>query len=323
MQQSQTLAIISDLLNTSKQTLNSFFSEANVRIEKVKQRIADLHGTIESMDPGIDIHEIFREIHTVKGGARIAKLGKLSHAAHEVEEVAHQIREGGTVHKDALIQSVDVLGEVFSLYYNVFNHVFTASEIETAPSLLSILVPHQQRILSDLHRAKLKYGGFAVEDDSIDWSEAEIRSLNEMFCHIFSNILDHSFIIPRDKSGFICPPVKITISCVRKRGWKEIRIADNGRGIDLDSVKKRALQRGIPLSMLTNDEAVLSILFSDGFSTANEVTATSGRGVGLSAIRKLAEDLGGHASIANHSAGGAVLMISFPTHESQHALKYA
>src|SRR5690606_1703626 len=94
-----------------------------------------------------------------------------------------------------------------------------------------------------------------------------------------------------------------------------VKISDNGRGIDLDKVLGKALKLGIiseeRAQNLTKEEK-MDLIFLPGFSTAEQVTDVSGRGVGMDVVRAMAEELDGDAKITSTSKYGTSITVTFP-----------
>ncbi len=123
--------------------------------------------------------------------------------------------------------------------------------------------------------------------------------------HMLRNAVDHGLESPaerkaanKDETG------RITIHLAREGGEVVLRLTDDGKGINLDGVKKRAIERGLmktgsPLP----DKEIMQFIFKPGFSTAEKVTQISGRGVGMDVVHSEIKQLGG--SVKLHSAPGA------------------
>src|SRR5262249_24665033 len=92
-----------------------------------------------------------------------------------------------------------------------------------------------------------------------------------------------------------------------------IEIGDDGNGIDVEAVKKKAIDRGLihPSKVLSDVEA-FNLIFEPGFSTAAKITNISGRGVGLDVVRKQVEKLNGNASIWSEKGKGTKYTIKLP-----------
>jgi chemotaxis protein histidine kinase CheA len=94
-----------------------------------------------------------------------------------------------------------------------------------------------------------------------------------------------------------------------------VTVRDDGRGVDADKVRRRAVERGVMSPQDAADASpaqLLDLLFHPGFSTASSVTLVSGRGIGMDVIRSLAEDHGGSVVIASTPGRGAELTIELP-----------
>ncbi|MDQ3234776.1 MAG: ATP-binding protein, partial [Pseudobdellovibrionaceae bacterium] len=99
--------------------------------------------------------------------------------------------------------------------------------------------------------------------------------------------------------------VQLDISLLETEDELELLIKDRGAGLDLAALRRKAEQRNIQMAHIED------VVFMPGFSTAQQVSDTSGRGVGLSAIKDLADKLQAKVSIRNREEGGSVLRVSW------------
>lgn len=124
--------------------------------------------------------------------------------------------------------------------------------------------------------------------------------------HAVRNAIDHGIEPPDERLRRGKPPAGcLTFTAEQEAGWISITIADDGRGIDWEALRARARQGGLPH---TSRQDLINAMFTDGVTTAAEVSATSGRGIGMAALRKVVNDLGG--TIEVHSMPGAGTRIS-------------
>lgn len=134
--------------------------------------------------------------------------------------------------------------------------------------------------------------------------------------HIFRNALDHGIEAPEDRMAAGKDELG-TITCIVAEDAESIqlRISDDGYGIDIDRVKKKAVDEGLvsneQMESLTNDE-ILKIIFAEGFSTKDVVNELSGRGIGLSAVLKEVEKLNGKISVSTKAGVGTEFCIILP-----------
>jgi two-component system chemotaxis sensor kinase CheA len=125
--------------------------------------------------------------------------------------------------------------------------------------------------------------------------------------HVLRNAVDHGLTSPSDRAPGA--PGRIELAARRVGDRVTIDVTDDGRGIDWDAVARRAADRGLP-HRTAEDRA--RALFADGFSTRSESTMTSGRGVGLSAVRQVCEAMGGSVAVENGERGGTRVRLVVP-----------
>ncbi len=128
--------------------------------------------------------------------------------------------------------------------------------------------------------------------------------------HAVRNAVDHGIEEPAARIQAGKPPRPcLTLVATIDRRQLAIAIADDGVGVDWDRVRDRALDRGLPAASPADLERAL---FADGFSTRDEVSETSGRGVGLAALRATVESLGGEVEIDSRPGQGTTVCCRFP-----------
>jgi PAS domain-containing protein len=153
-----------------------------------------------------------------------------------------------------------------------------------------------------------------VEGDHLRWPAALAPIFDEL-PHLLRNAIDHG-LEPPDERGDKPQDGLLRLRFERHADTWTLRVQDDGRGIDADALARKAAARGL----LTPDEAAalppharLQLLFEDGLSTAAEVTETSGRGVGMAAVRRAVERLHGAIHIDSEPGHGATFLLAFPT----------
>lgn len=154
----------------------------------------------------------------------------------------------------------------------------------------------------------------AGEDVRID--KAMIEMLVDPLTHIVRNSVDHGIEHP-DRRAAAGKPREGTIRIRARQGTSHavIEVEDDGGGIDTARVRDKAVAKGLiaaaEAASLSEDEATRLILLP-GFSTRDEVTATSGRGVGMDIVVNAIKKLGGHLTIASRPGAGTRMVIEFP-----------
>ena len=131
--------------------------------------------------------------------------------------------------------------------------------------------------------------------------------------HIVRNAVDHGLETPSERERASKPgPPKLRLSTAVNDRKLVVEIEDNGRGINWEAVKGAAVKMGLPSA--TEDDLVRA-MFTSGLSTKGEVTAVSGRGVGLSAICQQVDDLGGQIAVITKPNQGTCFRFIFPLPE--------
>jgi two-component system chemotaxis sensor kinase CheA len=150
----------------------------------------------------------------------------------------------------------------------------------------------------------------SIVDDGIRLDTALWAPFWSAMVHAVRNAVDHGIEAPelRARAGK-SPRPRLTFTATRARGRLLISVADDGGGIDWDAVRVKARDAGLPAESQADLEQAL---FSDGLTTADVVTDTSGRGVGMSALREAVTALGGAIEIESTAGTGAVLRYRFP-----------
>lgn len=143
-----------------------------------------------------------------------------------------------------------------------------------------------------------------------------LETIHDPIIHIVRNAVDHGIETPDEREGAGKPrTAELTITCRPESGGISISIADDGRGIDTEAVRRRACalypaRRDEIESM--KDEELNALIFSPGFSTAAAVTALSGRGAGLDIVKHNLEKVKGRIFIESRPGRGTVFTLTLP-----------
>ena len=131
--------------------------------------------------------------------------------------------------------------------------------------------------------------------------------------HAVRNAVDHGIesAAERQAAGK-SPTAALSLAAVRQHGRLVITLSDDGRGIDWEALRAKAVRNGLPA---TTEDDLKTALFTDGVSTREEATELSGRGVGLGALREAVELLGGSVDVRSQPGAGTSFLFSFPDDE--------
>ncbi|MCG8480417.1 MAG: chemotaxis protein CheA, partial [Spirochaetales bacterium] len=170
------------------------------------------------------------------------------------------------------------------------------------------------RLVRDLSRSLKKKMTLEIEGEETELDKSVIEDLLDPLIHCVRNSIDHGIEDPaiRAEAG------KPEAGTVHLRASNEgnmilIEIADDGKGIDVDAVRAKGIDRGIihPSKQLSDVEA-FNLIFDPGFSTARKVTNVSGRGVGLDVVKRQIEKLNGTVTVWSEKGVGTRFTIKIP-----------
>jgi signal transduction histidine kinase/HAMP domain-containing protein len=305
----QMVSGIIEMMKHPKQKISSFVKDTHARLDSVSINIKSQ----------MDLKQMFIDLHTIKGSARVLGLNSLTNSTHEAEEPVQKLRNqpSDTESLELLKKNFEILVGDFTRFSNTFEKIYGASDSGNAySSLLSLLSQQIDGINQRVKESNLSINSISLLDEVVAWDEKNLNKFASIFVHALNNSVDHGFILPM-KRGEKINDIKLTISAKKqKNSHIEITVSDSGNGIRLEKIKEIATKKGFAVKSEQKDE-LFGLLFEDGFSTEETVTETSGRGVGLSAIKKFTTEIGGTVKIENNeSQTGSLLTISLPTSET-------
>ncbi|MCE9652494.1 MAG: chemotaxis protein CheA [Nitrosarchaeum sp.] len=172
------------------------------------------------------------------------------------------------------------------------------------------------RTVRDVSKQLGKQINFEMHGSGIDLDRSVLDSITDPLLHILRNCVDHGIEsveerIQNNKSKI----GQITLTVTRKGDNILIIVADDGKGIDAEKVKEKAVEKGI----ITKNEAIkmnhqeaIRLIGSPGLSTAKEVTDISGRGVGMDVVISNVESVGGSLNILSEYGNGTTMILTLP-----------
>ena len=171
------------------------------------------------------------------------------------------------------------------------------------------------RLASRLARDLGKLVGVTLSGRETQLDKMIVDRVADPIYHILRNAIDHGLELPEER-GNAGKAVRgrIRIEAMVEGTRSVIAIEDDGRGIDPEQVRRRAIEIGAiaPDEEVSGEEA-LRLIFRPGFSTADHVSAVSGRGVGLDAVERAVHDLGGEIRVVSQLGKGSRFEIAVPT----------
>jgi two-component system chemotaxis sensor kinase CheA len=170
------------------------------------------------------------------------------------------------------------------------------------------------RILRELTASTGKHVNLVLAGESTELDKTVIERLGEPLTHLIRNAVDHGIEGPAERlAAGKSAEGTLSLSAEHRSGRILIRITDDGRGINRAKVLAKAIEKGIvsPDATLTRDEIDMLIM-APGFSTADQITNVSGRGVGMDVVRANVKDLGGRITIESEEGKGTTFTLTLP-----------
>lgn len=157
---------------------------------------------------------------------------------------------------------------------------------------------------------------FIIDDHQTEADKSIVDGLYEPLLHILRNAIDHGLETTPERLAAGKPRSgRVTLTARPVGGQVMIEVTDDGRGIDPQTIRRVAAERGVmseeALAALSDADAI-DLIFAAGFSTARTVSAISGRGVGMDAVRAAVSRMGGRVSIRSAKGQGATFVLALP-----------
>jgi two-component system sensor histidine kinase and response regulator WspE len=172
------------------------------------------------------------------------------------------------------------------------------------------------RLVRDVARTLGKNVRFEVRGEQTGVDRDILDKLEAPLSHLIRNALDHGIELPADREAAGKPPAgSIRLEARHRAGMLQITLTDDGRGIDVEQLRTKALARGLVARQVADqltELELLEFLFLPGFSTKDQVTEISGRGVGLDVVQSLVKSVGGSVRVATQPGRQTTFTLQLP-----------
>lgn len=180
---------------------------------------------------------------------------------------------------------------------------------------ISGLFRRMMRLVRDLSRKSGKKIELQLAGEDTEVDKTVIEKITDPLVHLIRNSLDHGIGTPAERTAAGKPESGILrLEARHEEGEVQITISDDGRGMDRKRLIAKAVDKGLiegDGSQLSDAEA-LQLIFKPGFSTAEQITDISGRGVGMDVVRKNLEDIKGRVEVVSELGSGTTITLHIP-----------
>lgn len=175
------------------------------------------------------------------------------------------------------------------------------------------MIPRAARAVAENLGKRVEVTLVGVE---LELDRSILDRLNEPLLHLVRNAVDHGIESPRERADRGKPELgQIVVEARREKDSIAIEVRDDGRGVDIEAVRARAVESGLLLADLAEDmppDEIAALVFHAGLSTAETVSEVSGRGVGMDAVKVVIESLGGSVELKSEPGVGTAITLRVP-----------
>ncbi|WP_332778049.1 chemotaxis protein CheA [Polaromonas sp.] len=247
----------------------------------------------ESSSIRVDVEKVDQIINLV--GELVITQSMLTQTASTLDPVLHERLLSGMGHLER--NARDLQESVMSIRMMPMDYVFSRFP----------------RLIRDLSAKLGKQVQLVTVGKETELDKGLIERIIDPITHLVRNSLDHGIERPEQRAFAGKDPVgRLTLSAQHQGGSIVIEVKDDGGGLVREKILAKAVQQGMVISETISDDEVWQLIFAPGFSTAEEVTDISGRGVGMDVVKRNIQEMGGHVEIASAQGRGTTIRIVLP-----------
>ncbi|OWJ57497.1 chemotaxis protein CheA [Paraburkholderia caledonica] len=169
------------------------------------------------------------------------------------------------------------------------------------------------RLVRDLAAKLGKEVELVTFGQATELDKSLIERIIDPLTHLVRNSLDHGIeTVEARRAAGKASTGQLVLSAAHHGGNIVIEVSDDGAGLRRDKILAKAAKQGMQVSETMTDEEVWNLIFLPGFSTAEQVTDVSGRGVGMDVVKRNIQSMGGHVEITSHAGKGSTTRIVLP-----------
>jgi len=230
----------------------------------------------------------------------------------------HQEVEALRLQAESFAQAKSFVNDLFETVHQLglVSDGIHQSVMDTRMLPIGPLFARFHRVIRDITRANGKEIRLVVSGEKTELDKRMIDELSDPMIHIIRNAADHGIESPEDRAAAGKPRQgTISLDACHRGSNIVIRVSDDGRGLDPDRIRAKAVQRGLvseaDAERMTRQQ-LHQLIWMPGFSTAEKLTEVSGRGVGMDIVRSKIEALSGTVEIESEPGQGTTMIVKLP-----------
>lgn len=245
------------------------------------------------------------------------KIASIRVASHKIDELVTLVSEMVTIQAQLSLYAENsgeptimaLTENIQKLTRQLRDNAFDVSLIPLQSELMRF-----QRLVRDLSKEQKKDIDFIIEGGDLELDKNIVEHLTDPLLHILRNSIDHGIELPQERiAAGKSPKGTIIFKAYHSGANVIIEITDDGKGIDPEFIKQKAISKGIIEQGATLDKKeIFDLLFISGFSTRESVSDVSGRGVGMDVVRRKIANIRGEVSLESETGKGTIISIRLP-----------
>lgn len=340
---------VTDITELERVEIENLEHKTLIKILKSPQAfqdfVKDVRQNIESMEREFAKDNqtgIRRILHTLKGNFGVFDLVAIARLIHEVEEQPTVLKSDIASIRTETKAFLEKYFEILHIAYDGKNdvvHTISEADIAELERLITkggdvkdALTEHVKTMrlkpvkdvmgpIDDLvAQAASRLGKavhFEIQGKDLRVEPEALKPILEVLPHLIKNAIDHG-IEPDYARGDKPETGNVSLEFKRSGSHLEIRISDDGAGLNIERITEKAVQKGLIKKgdKQLSEAAIADFIFLDDFSTAETISEISGRGVGMASVKSAVSDCNGSIEVNSVSGKGCTFLISIPFHKN-------
>jgi two-component system chemotaxis sensor kinase CheA len=310
-----------ELIQVEPDVFNDFMADMEHEFDEIDKILKS--DTLSTHDALV---KIYQSVHAIKSNAVILGLNVFGNKVHALESKIKKLREmqgdvpfGEMLNLTMEIEKIANEKERFrDILDKLQNYAGSGKgggggEKQNVKVLVESLIKTTTRVSEDLEK-QVKFVAAEIDSEAID--KGPRRVMKEILMQLIRNSVLHGIEMPEErvsKGKSDTGIIKLSIKMTEDHKNIQIKLTDDGRGLDYKKISERALNRGlIKKEDADNTDVLMKVIFMPGFSTAENETVHGGRGIGLNLVRDRIKEVKGGVKLRSENGKGTLFFISIP-----------
>lgn len=310
----QALLNLAGELITSTSQITEHAKQALDYAKQIRQQEVHVREMLDELSETIDQQHELRKEADIKFGNKFEKLElEVYNDLHSIYGLLNESVADSHALTENVYQQIQQLSEQVYQQQRMQRRL-SDTVLRTRLVPVNSLVARLERTVRETCRSTGKKASITISGDNQQVDTDILRGLTPALLHLLRNAVDHGIELPEERIALGKPEEgKIELSFVQKGNAIHLYLKDDGKGLDVNALRTRAIEQSIiTQDQVLSEEDTLRLIFKAGFTTQDEVTEISGRGVGMDVVRNAVENLQGSVRLDSILGEGMRIQIQVP-----------